>query len=124
WSLKALFPFSIAKNLQQLEVIAIDKCGLEEIVSESVEESDQQEIRFAFNKLFYLELCCLPYLTYFYPRMHKTTWTALKQLRIFRCGRIKIFGHEESQIQHPLFLIEKVRTATLFFLLAKFINCI
>ncbi|TYH47091.1 hypothetical protein ES332_D11G387200v1 [Gossypium tomentosum] len=108
WSLKALFPFSIAKNLQQLEALTINRCGLEEIVSKSVEESDEQEICFAFNKLFYLELWNLPYLTYFYPRMHKTTWTALKQLRIFRCGRIKIFGHEESQIQHPLFLIEKV----------------
>ncbi|TYG47935.1 hypothetical protein ES288_D11G382400v1 [Gossypium darwinii] len=108
WSLKALFPFSIANNLQQLEALTINRCGLEEIVSKSVEESDEQEICFAFNKLLYLQLWNLPSLTYFYPRMHKTTWTALKQLSILSCGRIKIFGHEESQIQHPLFLIEKV----------------
>ncbi|KAH1084277.1 hypothetical protein J1N35_024038 [Gossypium stocksii] len=40
--------------------------------------------------------------------MHRTTWPALKQLRIYGCGRIKIFGHEESQIQHSLFLVEKI----------------
>ncbi|KAH1084278.1 hypothetical protein J1N35_024039 [Gossypium stocksii] len=40
--------------------------------------------------------------------MHRTTWPTLKQLRIAGCGRIKIFGHEESQIHHSLFHIEKV----------------
>ncbi|MBA0672963.1 hypothetical protein Goklo_024493, partial [Gossypium klotzschianum] len=67
WSLKALFPFSIAKDLQQLKRLAIASCGLEEIVSKSVEESDLQEIRFAFNQLSFLKLWFLPYLTYFYP---------------------------------------------------------
>ncbi|KAB2059885.1 hypothetical protein ES319_A11G338300v1 [Gossypium barbadense] len=113
WSLKALFPFSIAKDLQQLERLTINRCGLEEIVSNEsfvsrVKKSYEQEVCFAFNKLSFLKLWDLPYLTYFYPGMHKKTWTALKQLRIFRCERIKIFGHTESQIQRPLFLIEKV----------------
>ncbi|MBA0654828.1 hypothetical protein Goklo_021743, partial [Gossypium klotzschianum] len=75
WSMKTLFPLSIAKELQQLERLTIASCGLEEIVSK---------------------------------RMHKTTWLAPKRLRISSFGSIKIFGHEESQIQHPLFLIEKV----------------
>ncbi|MBA0817924.1 hypothetical protein Gohar_003745, partial [Gossypium harknessii] len=66
WSLKTLFPLSIAKDLQQLERLTIECCGLEEIVSKNVEGSDEQEI-----------------------------W------------RIKIFGHEESQMQHSLFLVEK-----------------
>ncbi|KAH1084299.1 hypothetical protein J1N35_024060 [Gossypium stocksii] len=108
WSLKTLFPFSIAKDLQQLERLTIDKCGLEEIVAKSVEESDKQEICFAFNQLSFLELWRLPYLTCFYQGMHRTTWPALKQLTILRCGRIKIFGHEESQKRHSLFLVEKV----------------
>ncbi|MBA0876705.1 hypothetical protein Goshw_019051 [Gossypium schwendimanii] len=108
WSLKTLFPFSIAKDLQQLERLTIDKCGLEEIVANSVEESDKQEICFAFNQLSFLKLWCLPYLTCFYQRMHRTTWPALKQLIIFGCGRITIFGYEESQIRHSLFLVEKV----------------
>ncbi|KAK5787200.1 hypothetical protein PVK06_041853 [Gossypium arboreum] len=107
-SLKTLFPFSIAKDLQQLERLTIDKCGLEEIVAKSVEESGKQEICFAFNQLSFLKLWYLPYLTCFYQGMHRTTWPALKQLTISGCGRIKIFGHEESQIRPSLFLVEKV----------------
>ncbi|MBA0672127.1 hypothetical protein Goklo_025495 [Gossypium klotzschianum] len=108
WSLKSLFPFSIAKDLQQLERLAIDKCGLEEIVSKNAEVSNEQEIWLAFNQLSFLLLGHLPYLTCFYPGMHRTTWPTLKKLRIYNCGRIKIFGHEESQIGQSLFLIEKV----------------
>ncbi|MBA0637183.1 hypothetical protein Godav_029351 [Gossypium davidsonii] len=115
WGLKTLFPFSIAKDLQQLETLTIQNCGLEEIVSKNVEGSNEQEIWFAFNQLSILNLWDLPYLTCFYPGMHRTTWPALTKLIISECGRIKIFGHEESQIEHSLFLIDKVITATLFF---------
>ncbi|TYG47939.1 hypothetical protein ES288_D11G382700v1 [Gossypium darwinii] len=108
WNLKTLFPFSIAKGLRQLERLAIDNCGLEEIVSNNDEGSDEQQIWFAFNQLSFLMLWHLPYLTCFYPRMHRTTWSALKKLKMAGCRRIKIFGHEESQIQNTLFLIEKV----------------
>ncbi|KAH1084303.1 hypothetical protein J1N35_024064, partial [Gossypium stocksii] len=108
WNLKTLFPFSIAKDLQQLERLIIECCGLEEIVSKNVEGSDEQEFWFAFNQLSFLMLWYLPYLTCFHPGMHRTTWSALKQLRMSGCRRIKIFGHEESQTQPSLFLIEKV----------------
>ncbi|MBA0654133.1 hypothetical protein Goklo_021207 [Gossypium klotzschianum] len=108
WGLKTLFPFSIAKDLQQLETLTIQNCGLEEIVSKNVEGSNEQEIWFAFNQLSILNLWDLPYLTCFYPGMHRTTWPALTKLIISECGRIKIFGHEESQIEHSLFLIDKV----------------
>ncbi|TXG75698.1 hypothetical protein E1A91_1Z023300v1 [Gossypium mustelinum] len=108
WSLKTLFPFSIAKDLQQLQRLTIDRCGLEKIVANSIGESDNQKIYFAFNQLSFLKLWRLPYLTCFYQGMHRTTWPALKQLTIYGCGRIKIFGYEESQIQHSLFLVETV----------------
>ncbi|KAB2059887.1 hypothetical protein ES319_A11G338500v1 [Gossypium barbadense] len=107
-SLTTLFPFSIAKDLQQLESLTIHKSGLEEIVSKNVEGSDQQEIWFKFNQLSLLEFWNLPNLSCFYPGRHRTTWPALSKLDIYRCERVKIFGHEESQIQHSLFLIEKV----------------
>ncbi|KAG8479746.1 hypothetical protein CXB51_029582 [Gossypium anomalum] len=94
WGLKTLFPFLIAKDLQQLETLEIQR-------------SDEQEILFAFNQLSFLVLQYLPYLTCFYPRMHRSIWPALKQLIISECGRIKIFGYEESQIEHSLFLIKK-----------------
>ncbi|TYG47943.1 hypothetical protein ES288_D11G383100v1 [Gossypium darwinii] len=108
WSLKTLFPYSIAKGLQQLEGLTISRCGVEEIVSKNDEGSDKQEIWFAFNQLSSLMLWHLPYLTCFYPGIHRTTWSALKKLTFSGCRRIKIFGHEESQIQNSLFLIEKV----------------
>ncbi|XP_016712000.2 uncharacterized protein [Gossypium hirsutum] len=108
WNLKTLFPFSIAKGLQQLERLHIENCGLEEIVSKNDEGSDEQEIWFAFNQLSFLMLWHLPYLTCFYPGIHRTTWSALKKLDMAGCWRIKIFGHEESQIPNSLFLIEKI----------------
>ncbi|MFQ6635703.1 hypothetical protein Gotur_011397, partial [Gossypium turneri] len=106
WNLKTLFPFSIAKGLQQLQRLFIESCGLEEIVSKNDEGSDEQEVWFAFNQLSFLTLWHLPYLTCFYPGTHRTTWTALKQLKMAGSWRIKIFGHEEFQIQHSLFLTE------------------
>ncbi|MBA0875641.1 hypothetical protein Goshw_013662, partial [Gossypium schwendimanii] len=33
WSLKTLFPFSMARDLQQLKSLIVDSCGVEEIVS-------------------------------------------------------------------------------------------
>nr|KJB38899.1 hypothetical protein B456_007G3563001 [Gossypium raimondii] len=108
WSLKTLFPYSIAKGLQRLEGLTISRCGVEEIVSKNDEGSDKQEIWFAFNQLSFLMLWHLPYLTCVYPGIHRTTWSALKKLKMAGCWRIKIFGHEESQIQNSLFLIEKV----------------
>ncbi|MBA0804102.1 hypothetical protein Gohar_014255, partial [Gossypium harknessii] len=44
WSLKTMFPFSIAKGLQQLEGLTINRCGVEEIVSKNDEGSNNHEI--------------------------------------------------------------------------------
>ncbi|GMI79638.1 hypothetical protein HRI_001633100 [Hibiscus trionum] len=107
WSLKTLFPFFIAKNLQQLESLSVYKCGVEKIVSKNVEEVEQ-EIWFEFNRLFHLELWKLPYLKCFYPGTHKTVWPVLKQLRAYKCQKIKAFGHVESQFPKPLFIVEQV----------------
>lgn len=43
WSLKTLFPFSVAKDLQQLKTLKVKSCGVEEIVSENVKRSNQQK---------------------------------------------------------------------------------
>ncbi|XVF03198.1 hypothetical protein REPUB_Repub04eG0240900 [Reevesia pubescens] len=107
WSLKSLFPFSIAKGLLQLESLVIDRCGVEEIVSKNI-EGVEQDIWFEFNQLSLLTLWRLPNLKRFYPEMHSTEWPVLKELRTDWCEKIKIFGRVESQIQQPLFLIEKI----------------
>ncbi|XP_039059189.1 uncharacterized protein LOC120202903 isoform X3 [Hibiscus syriacus] len=107
WSLKTLFSFSIAKRLLQLESLIVDNCGVEEIVSE-IDGGVEHEIRFEFNQLSYLKLWKLPNLVCFYPGMHKTVWPALKKLSTYWCGKIKIFGHVESQLPRPLFIIEQI----------------
>ncbi|KAK8514666.1 hypothetical protein V6N12_057563 [Hibiscus sabdariffa] len=107
WSLKTLFPFSVAKKLQQLDRLTVNKCGVEKIVSKNV-EGVEQEICFEFNRLSYLGLRNLPYLKCFYPGTHKSIWPALKQLRAYRCHKIKIFGHVEFQFPKPLFIVEQV----------------
>ncbi|KAK6289271.1 hypothetical protein POUND7_000812, partial [Theobroma cacao] len=106
WSLKSLFPFSIAKGLPQLESLEITSSGVEEIVSKN--EGLEQEIRFEFNQLSFLSLWNLTNLKCFYSGRHTTVWPALKNLKTHRCGKIKILGQLESHIQQPLFHIEKV----------------
>ncbi|XP_017977192.1 PREDICTED: uncharacterized protein LOC18599617 isoform X2 [Theobroma cacao] len=106
WSLKSLFPFSIAKGLPQLESLLVEESGVEEIVSKN--EGLEQEIWFEFNQLSFLKLWQLTNLKCFYPGMHTTVWPVLKKLWTYCCGKIKIFGQLESHIQQPLFLIEKV----------------
>ncbi|EOY10238.1 NB-ARC domain-containing disease resistance protein, putative [Theobroma cacao] len=108
WSLKSLFPFSIAKGLPQLESLEITSSGVEEIVSKN--EGLEQEIRFEFNQLSFLSLWNLTNLKCFYSGRHTTVWPALKNLKTHRCGKIKILGQLESHIQQPLFHIEKVQS--------------
>ncbi|KAE8664090.1 hypothetical protein F3Y22_tig00112856pilonHSYRG00020 [Hibiscus syriacus] len=107
WSLKTLFPFSLAKHLQQLESLIVDNCGVEEIVSK-IDGGVEHEIRFEFSELSFLKLWNLPNLICFYPGTHKTVWPALKKLSTYWCGKIKIFGHVESQLPRPLFIIEQI----------------
>ncbi|KAE8725168.1 hypothetical protein F3Y22_tig00009009pilonHSYRG00182 [Hibiscus syriacus] len=107
WSLKTLFPFSIAKRLVQLESLIVDNCGVEKVVSK-IDGGEEHDIHFEFNKLSFLKLWNLPNLVCFYPGMHKTVWPALKKLSTYWCGKIKIFGHVESQLPRPLFIIEQI----------------
>ncbi|KAL4376293.1 hypothetical protein GQ457_02G040600 [Hibiscus cannabinus] len=106
WSLKTLFPFSIAKRLLQLESLNVNSCGVEEIVSKT--DGVEHEILFEFNQLSFLELWKLSNLVCFYPGKHKTLWPVLKKLRTYGCRKIKIFGDVQSQFPKPLFINEQV----------------
>ncbi|KAK6243724.1 hypothetical protein QUC31_010133, partial [Theobroma cacao] len=106
WSLKSLFPFSIANGLPQLESLLVQQCGVGEIVSKN--EGLEQEIRFEFNQLSFLKLWKLTNLKCFYPGMHTIAWPVLKNLKTHGCEEIKIFGQLESHIQKSLFVIEKI----------------
>ncbi|MBA0633741.1 hypothetical protein Godav_022256, partial [Gossypium davidsonii] len=99
WSLKTLFPFSMARDLQQLKSLIVDSCGVEEIVSKStVEGSNQHEILFEFNQLSFLALWALPSLVCFYPGIHNIRCPMLKKGRTYWPKKITISGHVVSQL--------------------------
>ncbi|OMO62926.1 Cc-nbs-lrr resistance protein [Corchorus olitorius] len=105
WSLKSVFPFSIAKSsLQHLQSLDVMESGVEQIiVSKNSEGSEEESTRFEFNRLSLLSLWNLPDLKCFYPGTHTTTWPSLKKLWKWVCEKkIKIFGElndAKSQIQ-------------------------
>ncbi|KAK8508819.1 hypothetical protein V6N12_034921 [Hibiscus sabdariffa] len=115
WSLKNVFPASVARELPQLSELLILNCGVEEIVSNVEEESDSETtITFEFGQLFFLMLWRLPECKCFYRGRHTTNWPMLKELQVYKCGKMQIFGtqltthNQQLDSPQPLFLIEKV----------------
>uniref|UniRef100_A0A7N2L6W3 AAA+ ATPase domain-containing protein n=1 Tax=Quercus lobata TaxID=97700 RepID=A0A7N2L6W3_QUELO len=120
WSLKSVFPTSVAKAFLQLERLTIWDCAtVEETVAK--EEGIEATTLFVFPKLTTLRLHNLPDLKSLYPERHTSEWPSLKSLDIKKCNKLKIFGsnkssmqetnglgHYTSLIQQPLFFIEKV----------------
>ncbi|MBA0600639.1 hypothetical protein Gorai_006820, partial [Gossypium raimondii] len=114
WSLKNLFPVSIAKHLPQLEHLRISRCGVEEIVSagEGVEE---QPVRFKFPKLSSLEVTDLEKLKCFYKGQHAIVWPMLKKMRTDSSTLRKIVPSEHLRLIQetngngkPVLLVEEV----------------
>ena len=123
FSLKSVFPTSVAKALMQLGKLEIKDCAtVEEIVAK--EEGIETTTLFVFPQLISLELQNLPELKSFYLRNHTLKWPSLKALCIHRCDKLKIFGsnkssveetnglaHHASLILRPLFFVKKVTTS-------------
>ncbi|XP_044497663.1 uncharacterized protein LOC123219746 [Mangifera indica] len=112
WSMKSLFPVSIATGLMQLEHLQIILCGLENIVSE---EEVMGAPTFLFPKLKYIYLTHLKELKYFYPRLHTIEWPMLSILDVRGCKKIKVrdfefssFQERDEERQPPIFYLEKV----------------
>ena len=118
-TLKSLFPVSVAKSLEQLEILHINDCELmEEIVT--LEEGLETMTKFVFPQITSLTLQSLPELKCFYPGKHTSKWPSLKSLTISNCDKVKIVASNELSfrdtdelgdhvpVQQPLFLIEKV----------------
>ncbi|KAK8514672.1 hypothetical protein V6N12_057569 [Hibiscus sabdariffa] len=110
WCLKTLFPFSIAKDLQQLESLIVENCGVEEIVSKN-SDGVEQEIRFEFNQLSFIRLLNLPNLKCFFPGTPRIVLPVLKRLSTYCCGKTEIFGHavpvEKGKSTLPPVALEK-----------------
>ncbi|GMI79279.1 hypothetical protein HRI_001597200 [Hibiscus trionum] len=108
WSLKNVFPASIARDLPKLSDLRIVVCGVEEIVSKVEDESDSETtLTFEFDQLSSLMLWGIPECKCFYPGRHTTKWPMLKELHAYKCGEMKIFGAQLDS-PPPLFLVEKV----------------
>ncbi|XP_039010173.1 probable disease resistance protein At4g27220 isoform X2 [Hibiscus syriacus] len=114
-SLKNVFPASVARDLAQLSGLSIIGCPVKEIVSKVEEGLDSETIvAFEFDQLSSLWLYGLRECKCFYPGRHTTKWPMLKELYVFGCGEMKIFGtqlithNQQLDSQPPLFLVEKV----------------
>ncbi|XP_022719739.1 uncharacterized protein LOC111277588 [Durio zibethinus] len=120
WSLKNVFPASVARVLPHLKDLRVDSCAVEEIVSKA-EGWETSVTNFKFDQVSSLMLWYLPKLKCFYPGMHTTKWPMLKKLKTYHCNKVKVLdigglnlpdmnedNQLDSQIQPPLFLVEKV----------------
>ncbi|KAJ0098535.1 hypothetical protein Patl1_22016 [Pistacia atlantica] len=113
WSMKSLFPVTVATGLMQLNHLNLVSCGLEKIVSE---EEVNGAPRFLFPQLTYIHLENLPELKCFYPGLHTTEWPTLNTLALYGCKKIKIYASEfacfekedDGESQPALFPLEKV----------------
>ncbi|TYH00683.1 hypothetical protein ES288_A10G298700v1 [Gossypium darwinii] len=114
WSLKNLFPVSIAKHLPQLEHLRISRCGVEEIVlgGEGVEE---QPVRFKFPKVSSLEVNDLEKLKCFYKGQHTIVWPMLKKMKTDSSTLRKIVAPEHLRLiqdtngnVQPVLFVEEV----------------
>ena len=114
-SLKYLFLTSVAKGLEQLEVLHIINCEvLEEIVvNENGPEAEPP--KFLFHRLSSLELRGLRQLKRFYEQdMYTLGCPLLKILEVYNCGDMELLFQGKSLQDHevhkqPLFLVNKVR---------------
>ncbi|XP_004309156.1 PREDICTED: uncharacterized protein LOC101297685 [Fragaria vesca subsp. vesca] len=116
-SLKYIFPATVAKRLERLSKLIVNKCGVEEIVA--IEGEPQTMRKFIFPKVTCVKFTELPNLTSFYPAMHASSWPALQKLEVLGCYKLEILaetlasfqGKYESNLSAPikqtLFTIEK-----------------
>ncbi|KAM5587467.1 hypothetical protein ABKV19_006089 [Rosa sericea] len=98
-SLKQIFPASVARGLQDLTRLDVDKCdAIEEIVGEEEEKEGPETTPpyFVFPKVTSVELTNLPQLTSFYPKTHASQWPLLVQLEVVRCDKVGLFAAEFS----------------------------
>ncbi|GKV01643.1 hypothetical protein SLEP1_g14182 [Rubroshorea leprosula] len=109
-NLQNIFPASLAKDLQQLEVLKIKFCDvMEEVVG--LEVGDEAVPTFALRHLSTIDLWDLPSLKYFYPRKHIIECPKLKDFYASGCGSsVETKGERLgiSPIQQLLFSMEKV----------------
>ncbi|XP_065852361.1 uncharacterized protein [Euphorbia lathyris] len=111
-NLKSLFPFSIAKSLQQLELLELDSCGVVELVTKEegvVEEAPE----FVFPRLKNLDLWKLEKLEFFFQGNHTLDCPVLERLSVYRCDKLEVFTETlktplEKKMDKSLFSFSKI----------------
>ncbi|XP_044482666.1 uncharacterized protein LOC123209024 isoform X2 [Mangifera indica] len=116
--IKFVFPYTITKNLQQLQYLEIKDCiDLEEIVA--TEEITEAVASFVFPQATFLKLENLPELATFYPGIHTLEWPKLKKLLVKDCDRLKMFNSEpkslclDHKINHDLEVLKLKTKSTM-----------
>jgi len=97
-SLSYIFPYSLCQDLQLLEMLEIDSCGVEGVIAM---EERSKESNFCFPQLNKLILDHLSNLQSFYPRKHTLECPSLKTLDVYRCEELKMFSFNHLDFQQP-----------------------
>lgn len=111
YTLKYLFPASVAKDLTRLEVLIVNYC--KELVKIFwKDEIPAEGATMEFPRLTTLHLTDLPGLKDFYPGLHKLELPVLKDLSIYHCKLPVLKCQEDHPEEQPLVPIEKVLLTT------------
>ncbi|GKV26375.1 hypothetical protein SLEP1_g35695 [Rubroshorea leprosula] len=108
-NLQNLFQTSMAMELQQLERLELERCGIEEVVAFG--EGDEAVPTFVFLRLSILYLRFLPRIRCFYPRNHVKVWPMLKKFLAVKCHGVIQSNREsleELPVGLPLISMEKM----------------
>ncbi|CAJ2659414.1 unnamed protein product [Trifolium pratense] len=112
-SLNHIIPLSVAKEIQHLQELYIEKCGIENIVAQD-EMADRVPI-FIFPELTSLSLRGLTQLRSFYRGLHTSDFPVLKHVDVLHCDKLALFKPKSQNFQDnvpvdtlPLLSIEKV----------------
>ncbi|XP_022642065.1 uncharacterized protein LOC106773505 [Vigna radiata var. radiata] len=105
-SLECIFPFYVAKNLDNLESLVVCDCdGLSKIVAEK-EVTNTDTAKFNFPKLSTIKFSHLPRLTSFYPTTYDLS-CPLNELSIEFCDNLEPFNngteHAQTNPVHAFF---------------------
>jgi len=91
-SLKHVFPFSVAKDLLQLQVLEISDCGVEEIIAKDQGEVEE-DLGLVFSRLVTLKFLNLQELRCFCSGNHNFRFPLLNKLYVVECPAMETFSH-------------------------------
>ncbi|KAM5572920.1 hypothetical protein ABKV19_012800 [Rosa sericea] len=109
-SLKKIFPASVARGLQKLHSLDVKRCDEVEEIIVGEQGLETEPPHFVFPKVTHVAFSDLPKLSSFYPGIHASKWSLLKQLTIRGCGEVKMFAAEfpiSSERHEPNPVIEQ-----------------